>query len=50
MKLIFSPDDHDKYGKGYYWQDSKTWRTSQLFKTVEEAEKAKEENKLRWDK
>ena len=50
MKLIFSPDDYDKYSKGYYWQEYRNWKTSQLFETVEEAERAKEENKLRWDK
>ena len=50
MELIFSPDDKAKYGMGYYWQEYRNWKTSQLFKTVEEAEKAKKENKLRWDK
>lgn len=49
MKLIYSPDDRAKHGKGYYWQEYRNWRTSQLFKTKEEAMKAKEQNKIKWD-
>jgi len=43
MKLIFSPDDHAKHGKGYYWQEYKKWRTSQLFKTEKEAIRASDQ-------
>lgn len=42
--LQHSPDD-----SGWYLQDSKTWETSQLFKTAEEAREALKENKIKWD-
>lgn len=49
MRLIYSPDDNKKHGKGYYWEEYKNWKTSQLFKTEEEAMQSKKENKLRWE-
>jgi len=49
MKLIYSPDDARRYGKGWYWQRFIDWKTSQLFKTEKEAIKAKKENCLKWE-
>ncbi|MCK4760286.1 MAG: hypothetical protein KAT69_09550 [Candidatus Aminicenantes bacterium] len=48
-KLIYSPDDEINYGKGWYWQERKNWKTSQLFKTEKEAMKAMLEDKLKWN-
>ena len=32
LQLVYSPDDEVKTGKGWYWQDLVTWKTSQLYK------------------
>ena len=42
--LQHSPDDN-----GWYLQDTKTWATSQVFKTADEAIKALKGNKIKWD-
>lgn len=44
MKLVFSPDDN-----GWYWQRYSDWKTSQLFKSEEEAQQARDINILRWE-
>ena len=48
--LVYSPDDEAECGKGYYWEDqvSDTWRQSQLFATIEDAEKAFRNQTLYW--
>jgi len=43
MKLIFSPDDNS-----WYWQRYSDWKTSQLFKTEEEARQARDIGILKW--
>ena len=44
MHLVHSPHDG-----GYYWERFSDWKTSQVFKTEEEAREAKTAGKLRWN-
>ena len=43
MKLIYSPDDN-----GYYWQRYVDWKVSQLFSTIADANRAKNNGLIIW--
>ena len=47
--LVYSQDDHDIFGLGYYWQDQDCWTVTQSFKTKAEAIHAKKEGLLKWE-
>ena len=47
--LVYSQDDHDIFGLGYYWQNQDSWRVTQSFKTKAEAIHAKKEGLLKWE-
>jgi len=47
--LVYSQDDHDIFGLGYYWQDQDSWKVTQSFKTKVEAIHAKKEGLLKWE-
>ena len=47
--LVYSQDDHDIFGLGYYWQNQDSWRVTQSFKTKVEAIHAKKEGLLKWE-
>ena len=54
IKLIFSPDDEDKTGKGWYFEErslntSGNWRTSQLFSTQSKANDAWKQGNIKWE-
>ena len=52
IELIYSPDDAENEGKGYYFQKwiggGKT-KTSQLFANEDEAQSALTQNKIKWN-
>lgn len=48
LGLIFSPDDNENNGKGWYFQRFPEQDTSQLFETKAEAMKVMESNNLKW--
>ena len=50
IDLIYSPDDDDEVGRGWYFQRMDDWATSQLFASSEEAEAAMANNEIEWDK
>jgi|TARA_R110000737_G_scaffold203075_1_gene222213 hypothetical protein len=48
-RMIYSYDDNRDFGKGWYWQRYKDWRTSQSFSTKKEALIANRNNTLDWE-
>ncbi len=49
IELIYSPDDAAATGCGWYWQSVYGDATSQLFATEEEARRARQYGKLKWE-
>ena len=49
--IVFSEDDEDNYGKGWYLQDTeiKGWPVSQLFENKNEMIEALRDNKIEWN-
>lgn len=48
MRLVYSPDDAARSGKGWYWERH-DWKTSQLFASRAAAEDAMRDDSLVWD-
>jgi len=48
MTLIYSPDDEEESGKGYYWERFSDWKISQLYKTKHEAIQARHNHRLKF--
>jgi hypothetical protein len=48
MRLVYSPDDAARTGKGWYWERDGDWAVSQSFATREEAEAARRKGRLVW--
>ena len=49
IDACYSPDDETETGKGWYLHDYDTNKTSQLFNSAEEAEKALNNNTVVWE-